>query len=55
MSQVEEFLAQMLPRFLRAADAMHNGEPALFVELWSRKDPMTLLGAARSMPAGGRA
>ena len=52
MSEVEDFLSQMLPRFIRAADAMHNGDPAPFVELWSRRDPVTLLGAAKSMPTG---
>jgi hypothetical protein len=45
MSDVEEFLSQMLPRYARAVDAMHNGDPALFVEEWSRRDPVTLLGA----------
>ena len=52
MSEVEDFLSQVLPRFIRAADAMHNGDPAPFVELWSRRDPVTLLGAAKSMPTG---
>jgi ketosteroid isomerase-like protein len=52
MSDVEEFLSQMLPRYVRAADAMHNGDPALFVEIWSRRDQVTLLGAAASAPVG---
>ncbi len=52
MSEVEEFLSQMLPRYVRAADAMHNGDPALFVEIWSRRDQVTLLGAAASSPVG---
>jgi ketosteroid isomerase-like protein len=52
MTEVEDFLSQMLPRFIRAADAMHHGDPALFVQLWSRTDPVTLLGAADTMPAG---
>jgi ketosteroid isomerase-like protein len=52
MSEVEDFLSQMLPRYVRAVDAMHNGDPALFVEVWSRRDPVTLLGAAASAPAG---
>ena len=52
MSEVEDFLSQMLPRFLNAADAMHHGDPAGFVELWSRRDPVTLLGAADTMPPG---
>ena len=32
MSEVEDFVAQMLPRYL-TADAMHNGDPAPFVDL----------------------
>ena len=52
MNDVEDFLSQMLPRFIQAADAMHNGDPAPFAELWSRRDPVTLLGAAATMPVG---
>jgi ketosteroid isomerase-like protein len=52
MSELEEFLSQMLPRYIRAVDAMHNGDPALFVEVWSRRNPVTLLAAAASAPAG---
>lgn len=52
MSEVEDFLSQMLPRYIRAVDVMHNGDSALFVELWSRRDPVTLLGAAATAPAG---
>jgi hypothetical protein len=47
MSEVEEFLSQMLPRYIRAVDAMHDGDSALFVEVWSRRDPVTLLGGRR--------
>lgn len=39
MSEVDDFLSEMMPRFLRAADAMHHGDPSLFVGLWSRRDP----------------
>jgi hypothetical protein len=52
MSDVDVFLAQMLPRYLAAADAMHNGDPAGFRELWTRNDPVTLLGAAGATFAG---
>lgn len=52
MSEVEDFLSEMLPRFRSAADAMHNGDASLFAELWSRRDPVTLLGAAETVPAG---
>jgi ketosteroid isomerase-like protein len=52
MSEVEDFLSQMLPRYIRAADAMHNGDPAPFAEVWARRDPVTLLGAAMTAPVG---
>ena len=52
MSEVEDFLSQMLPRFIQAADAMHNGDSALFRELWSSRDPVTLLGAAGPVISG---
>jgi ketosteroid isomerase-like protein len=52
MSEVEDFLSQMLPRYIGAVDAMHNGDPALFAEVWSRRDPVTLLGAAVTAPPG---
>ena len=52
MSEVEEFLSQMLPPYVRAADAMHNGDSALFADVWSRRDPVTLLGAAATAPVG---
>jgi ketosteroid isomerase-like protein len=46
MSEVEDFLSQVLPRFVRAADEMHNGDSTAFGMLWSSRDPVTLLGAA---------
>jgi ketosteroid isomerase-like protein len=46
LSEVEDFLSQMLPRYVRALEEMHNGDPAAFEKLWSRRDPVTLLGAA---------
>jgi ketosteroid isomerase-like protein len=52
MSEAEDFLSEMLPRFMAAANAMHNGDPAPFAELWSRSDPVTLLGAAATVPSG---
>jgi ketosteroid isomerase-like protein len=52
MSDVDVFLAQMLPRYVAAVDAMHNGDPAGFGQLWARSDPVTLLGAAGATFAG---
>ena len=52
MSQLEDFLEQVLPRYVDAADAMHNGDSAPFAEMWSKTDPVTLLGAAMTAPTG---
>ena len=52
MSKVEEFLSQMLPRYIHAANAMHNGDPAAFAELWSSTEPVSLLGAAGATISG---
>jgi ketosteroid isomerase-like protein len=52
MGEVQDFLSEVLPRFRAAADAMHNGDAAPFAELWSRSDPVTLLGAAMTAPIG---
>jgi ketosteroid isomerase-like protein len=52
MSEVEEFLSGILPRFIAAADAMHNGDSGPMAEFWSRRDPVTLLGAAATLPVG---
>jgi ketosteroid isomerase-like protein len=46
MSETEDFLAAVLPTYLAAETAIHNGDPAPRAALWSRTEPLTLFGAA---------
>ena len=48
MSQVDEFLSAVLPRQHEAELALHNGDAKPRKMLWSHKDPVTVLGAART-------
>lgn len=43
--ETEQFLAEVLPKQRAAEQAMHNGEVAKRLGLWSRNDPVTLYGA----------
>ncbi len=43
--ETEQFLAEMLPKQRAAEQAIHNGDPAPRLALWSRNDPVTLYGA----------
>lgn len=45
MSEVDEFLAQMLPRQIAADRALHTGDAEPRMETWSHNDPVTLFGA----------
>ncbi|XVV11223.1 YybH family protein [Actinoplanes sp. CA-131856] len=45
MSDVDDFLAEMLPRLRAAEIALHNGDPGPRSALWSHDDPVTLFGA----------
>lgn len=47
-TEVEEFLAAMLPQQLDAERAIHTGDAEPRLVLWSRHDPVTVLGARRS-------
>src|SRR5882757_2070018 len=46
--EVDEFLAEMLPRQVAADRALHQGDAEPRMETWSHSDPVTLFGA--SMP-----
>jgi hypothetical protein len=46
MSDQDDFRTGMLARQAEAEEAMVLGDPAPRMELWSRWDPVTLLGAA---------
>lgn len=48
MTKTEGLLAATMPRLTDAETALHNGDPGPRIAMWSRTDPMTLLGAAVS-------
>jgi ketosteroid isomerase-like protein len=45
MTEVDGFLASVLPPLAAADTAIHNGDAGPRVGLWSHKDPVTLFGA----------
>jgi ketosteroid isomerase-like protein len=45
VSEVEDFLAQTMPRQVEAEKAMHNGDAGPRLAMWSHGDPVTLFGA----------
>jgi ketosteroid isomerase-like protein len=45
MSEVEAFLAEVLPRLRAAEVALHRGDAGPRAALWSHDDPVTLFGA----------
>ena len=45
-TEVKEFLDEMLPKQVAAERAIHNGDVAPRLALWSHRDPVTLFGAA---------
>ena len=47
-TETELFLAEMLPRQRTAEKAIHNGDAEPRIALWSRTDPVTVLGARMS-------
>lgn len=47
-SETDQFVADMLPKQRAAEQAIHNGEAAPRLALWSRNDPVTLYGARLS-------
>ncbi len=49
MSEVDEFLAAVLPRQSQADLALLNGDSGPRKMLWSHEDPVTVLGAARTV------
>ena len=53
MSEIDDFLAAMIPRQVEADTAMHNGDAAPRMALYSRRDPVTVLGAAKSASGWG--
>lgn len=47
-TEVDAFLAAMLPRLNETETALHNGDAAPRFATWSHNDPVTLFGAALS-------
>jgi len=45
MTELDEFLATVIPRQVEAEKAIHRGDLTLRMEMWSRRDPVTLFGA----------
>jgi ketosteroid isomerase-like protein len=45
VSERDDFLHAVLPRLTEADTAIHNGDATHRIALWSRNDPVTLLGA----------
>lgn len=48
MMETEQFLARMTQRITDAEVALHNGDSAPRLAMWSRAEPLTLFGAAVS-------
>jgi len=46
MTELQDFLDDMMPRQYAAELAIHNGDPEPRRALWSHQEPVTLLGAA---------
>jgi ketosteroid isomerase-like protein len=45
MTELQEFLDEFVPRQEAADHELHNGDPEPRMRLWSREDPVTVLGA----------
>ena len=48
MSELDDFLSEVLPQLEAEITAIHNGDTAPRKALWSRHDPLTLFGAKYS-------
>ena len=52
VNEVEEFRTTMLARQIEAEEAFVQGDPGPRMELWSRRDPVTLFGAIGMSESG---
>ena len=52
MDEVEDFRAMMLARQTEAEEALVHGDPRPRMELWSRREPVTLFGAIGMSESG---
>jgi ketosteroid isomerase-like protein len=48
MSERDDFLAWARSRLREAETALHNGDPGPRLAIWSTREPVSVLGAARS-------
>ncbi len=46
MTELDEFLDDVLPKLRHTETALHEGDPAPRYAMWSHDDPVTLYGAA---------
>jgi ketosteroid isomerase-like protein len=49
MGELDDFLNQTLARQVQAEEALHNGDPAPRLAMWSTQDPVTVLGAMKDV------
>jgi ketosteroid isomerase-like protein len=49
MSELDDFLTPTLTRQLQAEQALINGDPGPRLAMWSTQDPVTVLGAERTV------
>jgi ketosteroid isomerase-like protein len=49
MTETEKFLAELMPRLEAAEIALHSGDAAQRIGMWSHADPLTLFGAATTV------
>ena len=45
MDDVDAFVSEVLPQLVREVEALHNGDAAPRIALWSHREPVTLFGA----------
>ena len=48
MTEVEDFLASTMPRQTKAETALYSGDPHPRMDMWSKRDAVTLFGASHS-------
>jgi ketosteroid isomerase-like protein len=48
MSETDDFLTEMTGPISEAETALHDGDPARRIAMWSRTEPLTLFGAGMS-------
>lgn len=52
VSEVDEFLAEMVPRQVAAERAIHHGDVEPRMAIWSTYDPVSMFGAAAPVKTG---